>query len=169
MERGAKRLRRPGALCLARSAAPSRSRLVSKDGPGYTPVAPDVARYNSSRAHSARNFSAPAFGSYKDGDLSNGTFSEFADARTSQELQRQIRQPRSPTGPARRSAFLLPAMGPEVSLSRMIFLGDAKLGDDAVERLGGLSHRFIANRRRNGEEGRAFSAGSAPKQTLAAG
>lgn len=53
-----------------------------KMGPGYEPVGADVARYNLEKGPLGEKLFRTAFGSYKDGEVSNGTFSEFADART---------------------------------------------------------------------------------------
>ena len=53
-----------------------------KMGPGYDPVGADVARYNLEKGPLGEKLFRTAFGSYKDGEVSNGTFSEFADART---------------------------------------------------------------------------------------
>jgi uncharacterized protein YfaT (DUF1175 family) len=55
---------------------------LQKMGPGYTVVAPDVARYNLEQGPLGEKLFRTSFGSYKDGELSNGTFSEFADARS---------------------------------------------------------------------------------------
>jgi uncharacterized protein YfaT (DUF1175 family) len=53
-----------------------------KMGPGYEPVGADVARYNLEKGPLGEKLFRTAFGSYKDGEVANGTFSEFADART---------------------------------------------------------------------------------------
>lgn len=53
-----------------------------KMGSGYDPIAPDVARYNLEHGPLGEKLFRTSFGSYKDGELANGTFSEFADART---------------------------------------------------------------------------------------
>jgi len=53
-----------------------------KMGPGYPVVAPDVARYNLEQGPLGEKLFRTSFGSYKDGELSNGTFSEFSDARS---------------------------------------------------------------------------------------
>jgi uncharacterized protein YfaT (DUF1175 family) len=55
---------------------------LQKMGPTYTPVAPDVSRYTLEQGPLGEKLFRTAFGSYKDGELTNGTFSEFADART---------------------------------------------------------------------------------------
>src|SRR6266571_8935158 len=51
-------------------------------GPGYSAVAPDVSRYNLEQGPLGEKLFRISFGVYKDGDLSNGGFSDFADART---------------------------------------------------------------------------------------
>jgi uncharacterized protein YfaT (DUF1175 family) len=53
-----------------------------KMGPGYQQVAPDVARYNLEQGPLGEKLFRTDFGSYKEGELSGGAFSEFADART---------------------------------------------------------------------------------------
>jgi uncharacterized protein YfaT (DUF1175 family) len=53
-----------------------------KMGPGYTPIAPDVARYNLEQGPLGEKLFRTEFGSYKEGELAGGAFSEFADART---------------------------------------------------------------------------------------
>jgi hypothetical protein len=53
-----------------------------KMGPGYTAIAPDVSHYNLEQGPLGEKLFRTSFGSYKDGELGNGTFSEFADART---------------------------------------------------------------------------------------
>ena len=53
-----------------------------KMGPGYKPVAPDVARYSLEHGPLGEKLFRAQFGSYKESDLADGAFSEFADART---------------------------------------------------------------------------------------
>ena len=53
-----------------------------KMGPAYQAIAPDVKRYQLEHGPLGEKLFRTNFGSYKDGDLSNGNFSEFADART---------------------------------------------------------------------------------------
>ena len=55
---------------------------LQKMGPGYTVVAPDVARYSLEQGPLGERLFRTSFGSYKDGELTNGTFSEFSDARS---------------------------------------------------------------------------------------
>ena len=53
-----------------------------KMGPGYDAVASDVGRYTLDNSPLGEKLFRVNFGSYKDGDVSNGAFSEFADARS---------------------------------------------------------------------------------------
>ena len=53
-----------------------------KMGPAYSAIAPDVSRYSLEQGPLGEKLFRTNFGAYKDGELSNGTFSEFADART---------------------------------------------------------------------------------------
>src|SRR5687767_1892188 len=53
-----------------------------KMGPGYDAVASDVGRYNLDSSPLGEKLFRITFGSYKDGDLPSGAFSEFADARS---------------------------------------------------------------------------------------
>lgn len=53
-----------------------------KMGPGYPAIAADVAHYNLEQSPMGDKLFRTNFGSYKDGEVANGTFSEFADART---------------------------------------------------------------------------------------
>jgi hypothetical protein len=51
-------------------------------GEGYEAVAPDVRAYNLERGPLGEKLFRADFGSFQEADLSNGKFSEFADART---------------------------------------------------------------------------------------
>ena len=53
-----------------------------KMGPGYEAVAPDVRSYTVENSPLGEKLFRADFGSYKAGDLADGKFSEFADART---------------------------------------------------------------------------------------
>lgn len=53
-----------------------------KMGPLYSQIAPDVSRYRLEQGPLGEKLFRTEFGSYKDGEIANGTFSEFADART---------------------------------------------------------------------------------------
>ncbi|MFN2493102.1 MAG: DUF1175 family protein [Pyrinomonadaceae bacterium] len=51
-------------------------------GPGYTAVAPDITRYNLEQGPLGEKLFRTNFGAYKEDDITNGNFSEFADARS---------------------------------------------------------------------------------------
>jgi hypothetical protein len=51
-------------------------------GPGYEQVGPDVDRYSLERGPLGEKLFRTSFGAFKETDLINGKFSEFADART---------------------------------------------------------------------------------------
>lgn len=53
-----------------------------KMGPGYDAIASDVGRYNLHNSPLGEKLFRVNFGTYKDDDLSNGAFAEFADARS---------------------------------------------------------------------------------------
>lgn len=53
-----------------------------KMGPLYDAIAPDVSRYSLEQGPLGGKLFRTNFGSFKDGDVANGAFSEFADART---------------------------------------------------------------------------------------
>lgn len=53
-----------------------------KMGPGYTAIAPDVVRYNLEQSPLGEKLFRTNFGSYREGEIASGPFSEFADART---------------------------------------------------------------------------------------
>lgn len=53
-----------------------------KMGPGYETVAPDVAGFDLDRNPLGEKIFRTDFGSFQEGDLRNGRFSEFADGRT---------------------------------------------------------------------------------------
>jgi uncharacterized protein YfaT (DUF1175 family) len=55
---------------------------LQKMGPAYSPIAPDVSRYSLEQGPLGEKLFRTGFGSYKEGELANGTFSEFADARS---------------------------------------------------------------------------------------
>lgn len=58
------------------------SRWLSKMGPGYEVIAPDVASYNLDQGVLGEKLFRTDFGSYQHTDLLESRFSEFADART---------------------------------------------------------------------------------------
>jgi uncharacterized protein YfaT (DUF1175 family) len=103
-----------------------------KMGPGYPPIAPDVGRYNLDRGPLGEKLFRTSFGVYKDGDLSNGAFSEFADARTLKNFNvKFIGRDRSNAEPGDLLFFYQPWVQ-KFPYHVMIFLGPAKLsGEEA--------------------------------------
>ncbi len=104
---------------------------LQKMGPGYTPIAPDVARYNLEQSPLGEKLFRTSFGSYKDGELSDGAFSEFADARSLKSfnakfVSRDRRQAQSGD-----LLFFYQPWVQKFPYHVMIFLGQAKLGDTA--------------------------------------
>jgi uncharacterized protein YfaT (DUF1175 family) len=55
-------------------------------GEGYDPVAPDVRAYTLERSPAGEKLFRTASGSFDESNLADGTFSEFADARTLKEF-----------------------------------------------------------------------------------
>ncbi len=100
-----------------------------KMGPGYAAVAADVKRYSLEQGPLGEKLFRADFGSYKDGDLSNGAFSEFADARTLKSFNARFlsRDPRE-AEPGDLLFFYQPWVQ-KFPYHVMIFLGDAKSGD----------------------------------------
>lgn len=102
---------------------------LQKMGPGYTPVAADVRRYNLEQSPLGEKLFRTSFGSYKDGELANGTFSEFADARSLKTFNTKfISRDRLNAEPGDLLFFYQPWVQ-KFPYHVMIFLGDAKLGE----------------------------------------
>ena len=103
---------------------------LQKMGPEYTPVAPDVARYTLEQGPLGEKLFRTGFGSYKEGELSNGTFSEFADARTLKSFNAKfISRDRRVAQPGDLLFFYQPWVQ-KFPYHVMIFLGAAQLGGD---------------------------------------
>jgi uncharacterized protein YfaT (DUF1175 family) len=101
---------------------------LQKMGPAYTPVAPDVARYTLEQGPLGEKLFRTGFGSYKDGELSNGTFSEFADARSLKSFNTKfISRDRRVAQPGDLLFFYQPWVQ-KFPYHVMIFLGGAQLG-----------------------------------------
>ena len=101
---------------------------LQKMGPTYTPIAPDVARYTLEQGPLGEKLFRTVFGSYKDGELSNGTFSEFADARTLKSFNAKfISRDRREAQPGDLLFFYQPWVQ-KFPYHVMIFLGTAQLG-----------------------------------------
>ncbi|HEV7798612.1 MAG TPA: DUF1175 family protein [Pyrinomonadaceae bacterium] len=101
-----------------------------KMGPGYTPIAPDVARYSLEQGPLGEKLFRTDFGSYKDGELASGAFSEFADARTLKSFNaRFISRDRSEAAAGDLLFFYQPWVQ-KFPYHVMIFLGRDKLGSN---------------------------------------
>lgn len=101
-----------------------------KMGPGYSPVAPDVARYTLEQGPLGEKLFRTSFGSYKDGDLTSGEFSDFADARTLKNFNvKFISRDRHNAEPGDLLFFYQPWVQ-KFPYHVMIFLGSAKLNND---------------------------------------
>jgi uncharacterized protein YfaT (DUF1175 family) len=101
-----------------------------KMGPGYSAIAADVSRYNLESGPLGEKLFRTNFGSYKDGDLSNGTFSEFADARSLKSFNTKlIGRDRQDAQPGDLLFFYQPWVE-KFPYHVMLFLGDSKLSDE---------------------------------------
>lgn len=103
---------------------------LQKMGPGYTPIAPDIARYNLEQGPLGEKLFRTSFGSYKDGELANGTFSEFADARSLKSFNTKfVSRDRHNAQPGDLLFFYQPWVQ-KFPYHVMVFLGQAKMGDN---------------------------------------
>jgi uncharacterized protein YfaT (DUF1175 family) len=98
-----------------------------KMGPGYPAVAPDVGRYTLEQGPLGEKLFRTSFGAYKDGDLSAGAFSDFADARTLKNFNvKFISRDRHNAEPGDLLFFYQPWVQ-KFPYHVMIFLGSSKL------------------------------------------
>ena len=103
-----------------------------KMGPGYTPVAPDVTRYTLEQGPLGEKLFRTSFGSYKDGDLANGAFADFADGRTLKNFNvKFISRDRRNAEPGDLMFFYQPWVQ-KFPYHLMIFLGPAKLSSESA-------------------------------------
>ncbi|MEP6741133.1 MAG: DUF1175 family protein [bacterium] len=101
-----------------------------KMGPGYTGIAPDVTKYNLEQGPLGEKLFRTNFGVYKDGDLANGAFAEFADARTLKNFNvKFISRDRHHGEPGDLLFFYQPWVQ-KFPYHVMIFLGPAKLSNE---------------------------------------
>jgi uncharacterized protein YfaT (DUF1175 family) len=101
-----------------------------KMGPGYDAVASDVGRYNLDNSPLREKLFRINFGSYKDGDLSGGAFSEFADARSLKSFNTKfISRDRQQARPGDLLFFHQPWVQ-KFPYHVMIYLGDSKLSPE---------------------------------------
>lgn len=98
-----------------------------KMGPGYEAVAADVGRYSLDNSPLGEKLFRTNFGSYKESDLSSGSFSEFADARSLKSFNAKfISRDRQQARPGDLLFFYQPWVQ-KFPYHVMIFLGDSKL------------------------------------------
>jgi uncharacterized protein YfaT (DUF1175 family) len=101
-----------------------------KMGPGYSAIAPDVKRYQLEQGPLGEKLFRTNFGAYKDGDLSNGNFSEFADARSLKSFNTKfISRDRQNAQPGDLLFFYQPWVQ-KFPFHVMVFLGDSKLSQE---------------------------------------
>jgi uncharacterized protein YfaT (DUF1175 family) len=99
-------------------------------GAGYAAVAPDVGPYNLEHGPLGEKLFRTSFGSYKDGDSANGTFSEFADARTLKNFNAKfVSRDRRRAEPGDLLFFYQPWVQ-KFPYHVMIFLGPARIADN---------------------------------------
>ena len=101
-----------------------------KMGPGYKAIGPDVARYNLEQSPLGEKLFRTNFGSYKDGDLSTDTFSEFADARTLKNFNAKFVSRDRHYAQSGDLLFFYQPWVQKFPYHVMIFLGDSKLTDE---------------------------------------
>ena len=101
-----------------------------KMGPGYKAIGPDVARYNLEQSPLGEKLFRTSFGSYKDGDLSTETFSEFADARTLKSFNAKFVSRDRHYAQSGDLLFFYQPWVQKFPYHVMIFLGDSKLSDE---------------------------------------
>jgi uncharacterized protein len=101
-----------------------------KMGPGYTAIGPDVTRYSLEQGPLGEKLFRTSFGSYKDGELANGTFSEFADARSLKSFNVKFISRDRHYAEAGDLLFFYQPWVQKFPFHVMIFLGRAKLGND---------------------------------------
>lgn len=103
-----------------------------KMGPAYAQIAPDVARYSLEKGPLGEKLFRTNFGSYKDGELANGTFSEFADARSLKSFNTTfVSRDREDAQPGDLLFFYQPWVQ-KFPYHVMIFLGPDKLGKSSA-------------------------------------
>lgn len=101
-----------------------------KMGPGYTAIAPNVSRYNLEQGPLGEKLFRTSFGSYKDGELSNGTFSQFADARSLKSFNAKFISRDRHYAEAGDLLFFYQPWVQKFPYHVMIFLGRDKFGED---------------------------------------
>jgi len=101
-----------------------------KMGPGYSAIAPDVSRYSLEQGPLGEKLFRTSFGAYKDGEVSTGAFSDFADARTLKNFNvKFISRDRHNAEPGDLLFFYQPWVQ-KYPYHVMVFLGPAKLSHE---------------------------------------
>jgi len=101
-----------------------------KMGPGYDAVASDVGRYNLDSSPLGEKLFRITFGSYREGDLPSGAFSEFADARSLKSFNTKfISRDRQQARPGDLLFFHQPWVQ-KFPYHVMIYLGGSKLSPE---------------------------------------
>jgi hypothetical protein len=101
-------------------------------GEGFEPVAPDVRAYTLGRSPVGEKLFRTAPGSFEESDLTDGTFSEFADARTLREFNsRFVGRERRRAEPGDLLFFHQPWVQ-KYPYHVMIFLGRAREGAEGA-------------------------------------
>src|SRR6185503_7331050 len=101
-----------------------------KMGPAYQAIAPDVKRYQLEQGPLGEKLFRTTFGSYKDGDLSNGNFSEFADARSLKSFNTKFISRDRQHAQAGDLLFFYQPWVQKFPFHVMVFLGDSKLSPE---------------------------------------
>src|SRR6267142_2167996 len=103
-----------------------------KMGPGYEAIAPDVAGYDKEGRLLGDKLFRTDFGRYESSDLANGTFSEFADARTLKNFNTVfISRDRRQARPGDLLFFYQPWVK-KYPYHVMIFIGDLSLAGEGA-------------------------------------
>jgi uncharacterized protein YfaT (DUF1175 family) len=101
-----------------------------KMGPGYSAIAPDIARYSLEQSPMGEKLFRTNFGSFKEGELANGTFSEFADARTLKSFNTKFISRDRHQAEAGDLLFFYQPWVQKFPYHVMIFLGSSKLSSE---------------------------------------
>jgi uncharacterized protein YfaT (DUF1175 family) len=102
-------------------------------GEGYEPVAPDVRAYTLERSPVGEKLFRTSAGSFDESNLSDGTFSEFADARALKEFNtRFVSRERADARPGDLLFFYQPWVQ-KYPYHVMIYLGRAREGGEGAD------------------------------------
>jgi uncharacterized protein YfaT (DUF1175 family) len=101
-------------------------------GETYDPVAPDVRAYTLERSPAGEKLFRTAAGSFDEANLSDGTFSEFADARTLKEFNSRFVGRDSGRAEAGDLLFFHQPWVQKYPYHVMLFLGRARTDDEGA-------------------------------------